>query len=273
MSASKLGLGVLSWHGYETLAASLKTYPGDRFLDLFDERVIFYPEITDEGRDLAARFAFEAKGQPGNKGIMDGFRGLANAMKSDTVVLVENDCPLIESCDEANLQITKARQLIEDERAQVVRMRSRREPGEAFDTADKYKAMYPVASAPAIEHTKAKLLRLIRPGKAKKLIGTSVYVEADPVQKFPKHIQDVGGGFYLVPTSVITWTNQSIMIDRRFFLEKIIARSESVDGRRTVNGFKNLEIELNDNWWRTRPWTVAVAPGLFTHRRLGSRGY
>ncbi|MEO1207407.1 MAG: hypothetical protein AAFV45_13865 [Pseudomonadota bacterium] len=270
---NRLGLGVLSWHGYETLEASLKTYPASGFLDLFDERVIFFPEITDQGCVLAARFGFEAKGQPQNKGIMDGFRGLANAMQSDTVVMVENDCPLIESCEEAAKQIATAQHLIENGSAQVVRLRSRRDPGEAFDTADKYMRLYPPTTAHGIDQLKAGVLRRLRPGKARKLIGTSVYVEAEPAQKFPGTITDAGSGFYLAPTDAITWTNQSIMIDRRFFLDNIIARAENVTGRRTVNGFKNLEIELNDHWWRSRPWTVAIAPGLFTHRRLGTRGY
>lgn len=268
-----MGLGILSWHGYETLAASLATYPEVGFLDLFDERVIFFPEITDEGRDVAHRFGFKATGQPANNGIMDGFRGLARSMATDTVLLLENDCPLIESVHEAARQIAMARVLIENGTAQVARMRSRRDPGEAFDTADKYRRLYPGADASAVDKAKAAVLRTLRPGKAHRLIGTSVYLEDSPAEKFAGVIEDVGNETYLAPTAVVTWTNQSIMIDRAFFLNTIIARAEAVEGRRTVNGFKNLEIELNDNWWRTRPWKIALPPGLFTHRRLGSRGY
>jgi len=170
-------------------------------------------------------------------------------------------------------QLGRARELIETGAAQVVRLRSRREPGEAFDTADKYRRLYPAGSASALDRFKAATIRTLRPGKAHKLIGTSVYVESEPAAKFPGVIEDIGEGFYLAPTAVVTWTNQSIMIDRRFFLDEIIARAESVEGRRKVNGFKNLEIELNDAWWRSRPWKIALPPGLFTHRRLGSRGY
>ncbi|MCB1485188.1 MAG: hypothetical protein KDJ17_09890, partial [Hyphomicrobiaceae bacterium] len=105
------------------------------------------------------------------------------------------------------------------------------------------------------------------------LIGTSVYVDSKPEVRFPSDVHAVEGGFYLLPTAVIPWTNQSIMIDRKFFLDNIIARSLSVSGRRQTNGYRNIEIELNGSWWRKRPWKIAVAPGLFTHRRIGYRGY
>lgn len=271
---AKLGLGVLSWHGYDTLRQSLESYRGVQgFLDLFDERVIFFPEISDEARALAAEFGFVAAGQPENLGIMDGFRGLAKALSSETVVLVENDCPLIEDLQTASQELSHGFALIESGKAQVVRLRSRRDPGEAFETVDKYSRFFPPEDASLAQKIKGFALRFLRPGKRKRLTGTSVYVEANPAEKFPNNVKAAGQGFYLLPTSVVTWTNQSIMINRRFFLETIIARSEAVEGRRKVNGFKNLEIELNDRWWRTRPWSVAVAPGLFTHRRLGNRGY
>ncbi len=262
-----LGLGVLSWHGYETLRRSLESYRDEAgFLELFDERVIFLPEITEEGREIAAEFGFRASGQAKNFGIMNGFKGLATALSSDIVVMVENDCPLIETQAEALRQLNRGRALLESGDVQVVRLRSRRDPGEAFDTVDKYNRVYGDGLAAAA-------LRMFRPDKAKRLIGTSVYVEDAPDEKFPGIVRQVDDDFYLVPTSVMTWTNQSIMVGRQFFLNKIIARSESVNGRRKVNGFKNLEIELNDRWWRTRGWNIGVAPGLFTHRRLGDRGY
>ncbi len=269
-----LGLGVLSWHGYETLRTSLKTYTRETgFLDLFDERVIFFPEITDEGRALAQEFGFRAEGQAKNLGIMDGFRGLARALTSETVVMVENDCPLIESLQEAKRQLDRGRALLSSGKVQVVRLRSRRDPGEAFDTVDKYRRVYPGNNASNSDQLRGLALRTFRPDKAKRLIGTSVYVEDNPHELFLDYVVKDQDDYYVVPTSVMTWTNQSIMINRQFFLDQIIRRSEAVNGRRKVNGFKNLEIELNDRWWRTRPWKIAVAPGLFTHRRLGDRGY
>lgn len=271
--AGDLGLGVLSWHGYETLSRTLETYQQPGFLDHFAERVIFFPEITDDGRALASKFGFTAKGQPDNKGIMDGFRSLARSMTSKRVVMVENDCPLIEPPDAVTRQLARAQMLLADKEAHVIRLRSRTDPGENFDTTDKYKRLYPPDSASPSDKIKAAALRTLRPGKARRLIGTSVYVEADPVAKFPGTMRAADDGFFLAPTAVLPWTNQSIMIDRAFFLDTIIARSEEVEGRRMTNGFKNLEIELNDDWWRTRPWTIAIAPGLFTHRRLGHRGY
>lgn len=268
-----MGFGILSWHGYETLAVSLATYPAEGFLDLFNERVIFFPEITEQGRQLADRFGFRAEGQAENRGIMDGFRGLTSTMASETVVLVENDCPLIEAAGEAQAQVERAVSLLEENRAIVVRLRSRRDPGEAFDTVEKYRRMYPAAEASMMQRTYGAALQRLRPDKAQRLIGTAPYVEPEPARRFPSVISDIGDGFYLTPTAVTTWTNQSIAINRRFFLDTIIARADQINDRRTVNGFKNLEIEINGQWWRSQPWAVAIAPGIFTHRRLGWRGY
>ena len=273
MTVPTLGLGILSWHGYDTLRASLETYPQTGFLDLFSERVIYFPEITDQGRDLANQFGFQAKGQPDNLGILNGFKGLAESMTAEHVLLLENDCPLVESVSEAKRQIDKAQQLISCDRAEIVRMRSRRDPGEAFDTAEKYRKIYPSNHAMRAEKIRAAITRTLRPGKAKKLIGTAVYVESAPAEKFPDYIVEAGDKFYLAPPSVVTWTNQSILLPRDFFLQIIIARAEAVSTKRRVNGFKNLEIELNDSWWQSRPWKIGIAPGLFTHRRLGNRGY
>ncbi|MGE3516065.1 MAG: hypothetical protein AB7H53_13040 [Hyphomicrobium sp.] len=271
--AASLGIGILSWHGYETLRATLVSLRQPGFLELFNEHVVFFPEITDEGRALAAEFGFESHGLPDNKGIMEGFRGLASSMSSTFVIMLENDCPLIETVEEATSQITLARMLLQSGRAQVIRLRSRREPGENFEATRKYNRYYPRPEVSLQSRVGSVVLRAMRPYKARRLIGTSVYVDSKPEVRFPSDVHAVEGGFYLLPTAVIPWTNQSIMIDRKFFLDKIIARSLSVSGRRQTNGYKNIEIELNGSWWRKQPWKIAVAPGLFTHRRIGYRGY
>ena len=70
------------------------------------------------------------------------------------------------------------------------------------------------------------------------------------------------------------WTNQSILVNRDFFLNKIIPLARSVKTNRHANNLPNLEIELNKTpKWRESGWKIACGPGLFTHERVGDRGY
>ena len=71
----------------------------------------------------------------------------------------------------------------------------------------------------------------------------------------------------------MTWTNQSIMINRDFFLNNIIDVAEEMETKRRINGFKNLEIEMNSDYWRQSVLGFAIPKGIFTHQRLGDQGY
>ena len=42
---------------------------------------------------------------------------------------------------------------------------------------------------------------------------------------------------------------------------------------KNINGFKNIEIQLNDDWWKSQDWEIILGPGLFSHERLSDRGY
>ena len=71
----------------------------------------------------------------------------------------------------------------------------------------------------------------------------------------------------------MNWTNLAILVDRYVYLEKIIKTAEQIKSTKNINGFKNIEIELNNSWWRNNEFKIVVAPGLFKHNRLSHRGY
>ena len=75
----KIGFGVLSWRGYDSLANSLESYERQRLLDLFDEKVLFLPEAGLRGIELARRYGLQEKTTPNNLGILGGFKALASA--------------------------------------------------------------------------------------------------------------------------------------------------------------------------------------------------
>lgn len=53
-----IGLGILSWRGYPSLREMLRGMVDNGMLELFAERVIFFPEIDDEARDIAVEVFF-----------------------------------------------------------------------------------------------------------------------------------------------------------------------------------------------------------------------
>ncbi len=270
---AKRGLGVLSWKGYESLRTTLTRLCESGVADLFDERFVFFPEIDDEGRRLAAEFDFDCDGSAQNLGIFGGFRALAKSMKSDTVLLLENDLQMFEAPAEAERQLGVAFGMIEANSVQVVCLRHRREPGDFGEAYRKFRRYFPEPDAPIVDRVQGRLLQTIRPSKGRRLIGHAPYVLENPEEKFEEIKKDPKTGFWIMSTAHKNWSNLAILVDRRFYTDVLMAYVEQARSKRRVNGFKNIEIELNSNWWRKQPWKVAVAPGLFTHHRTGYRGY
>lgn len=194
-------------------------------------------------------------------------------MTTDIVLLLENDLHLIEPAQEAERQIDSAVAMLNEGGADVVHFRSRRNPGEPFSGLMKYRKYHPPKNASTLEKTGAAIRRVLRPIKARRVSGIAAYAEPAPEDRFHTISRDPQTGFLTMPTSIRNWTNQPFMIDRRFYLDTILARVEAVQSTRRVNGFKNIEIELNGSWWRRQDWTIAVAPGLFRHERFEDRGY
>ena len=187
-------------------------------------------------------------------------------MPSGPLLLLENDLPLAENKEETFKQLSEALQMLKKSNVAQVRLRSKKIPGEPFHGIDKYKKYW--------DHNSFSYLRrTLRPFKARRLIGTSVYVHDNPHQKHPQYITKLPNGFYSISTKVMNWSNLGILVDKNFFLNVIIKEAENTTRKSNVNGFKNIEIELNKAWWRNQNWKILVSPGLFTHERLSDRGY
>jgi len=264
-----IGLGVLSWRGSASLRHSLQSYQDADFFSLFDQSMVFLPDPDTQVLHTASEFEITVEQSAKNFGILSGMEQLASRLSTDYILLTENDCPLIEPRGEVKRQLQKALELLQSGQADLARMRHVKHPGELFNTLDKYRRYFPQKdSLPAI------LRRWLRPTKARRLCGTAIYAEADPDKKFPNYIQSAGAGFFLVDAKVMPWTNQSVFIDRKFFLKTIISYAKTVPFTRGANGFPALEIELNrSQFWTSSGWKIACGPGLLTHKRLEDRGY
>ena len=262
-----VGIGILSWRGAKSLRSALESYQEADLFSLFDEVLVFLPDPDKDVIAVAQDYPVRIVTHSENLGIAGGMEAVATNLKTDFVILLENDAPLIETREEAARQITKGCQLIEQGDAVSVLYRHRSQPGQTFQSDVKYLRYFDRGLMPWLRRT-------LRPLKARRLTGKSMFVEANPAKRHPKYIKEAGDGFYLISTRVTPWINLGMMIKREVFLGTIMPYVNSAPTKRRINGFRNLEIELNDSpFWTQSGWYMASSPGLFTHERVEYRGY
>ncbi len=270
---ASLGIGVLSWKAPETLKITLASHDAGGFAGLFSERLVLLQESDPNSRAVVADHGYTAENLSENLGILGGFDALARAMQCDSVLITENDFPLVETADVAAVQIRRAHALIQAGEADIVLMRSRSKPGTPFDIGDKYPRFYPKQDASPSQRLAAAVRRIVRPGKARRLLARSTCLREDAVRVAGFANTDLGDGFHLTSSKYLPWTNNPFMVRRAFLVDTILSFAKNAQTNRRVNGFKNLEIELNCAWWRDNQFKIVHAPGLFTHGRVGDRGY
>lgn len=272
-SKPTIGIGILSWKGYDSLEATLKSYRDANLFKYFDEQLLFLPEIDERGIAIAKKFGIPYKGSETNLGVLGGNKALAEAMKSDYILLLENDYRLIESEHEVKVQLDRALQALSNGHADIWRFRHRSKPGDVWHIW-KTERYWPRDDASGGSKFMAALRRIFRPGKAKRKIGNTVFFYDDADRRFPKYISKTAAGDFIVSSAVLNWANNAVFINRRFFLETIIPAALARKTKRLINKFPTIETELNSRWWRKQRFKIGISnPGLFTHMRMGDRGY
>jgi len=267
MKPQTIGLGVLSWRGADSLNSTLESYERIDFFSLFDEVIVFLPNPDDHVLDVAKSYPVTIHTAPDNLGILENIAATVKCLSTDFFLFMENDCPIIETLDEAKKQLDQSLSILEREDVIMSRLRSTRSPGEDFDGLRKYRALY----KPGYFST---LKRLLRPGKLKRLSGYARYDSLKSMQRHSLYFEDLGDDYYLVDSAIMPWTNQSILMRRTIFLDTIIPHARQIKTKRGANKLPNLEIELNKGtFWRNSGSKILCGPGLFTHRRHEHRGY
>lgn len=261
----KPGIALLAWKAPETLARTLdalSVIPAD----FFQDRVIFFQEISDEDRAVAKKYGFRAEGNDANQGIREGIKSAISCCQADVVLFLECDCLLYGDLDNVVAQLNAATQSIVTGQTVTVRFRHTLEPGCDFLGVKKFSRYWPVSdgSDSVIKFVR----RLIRPSKANRLIGHAMYAVKHPEDAFPNKISKLSDTLYLFDSSVSAWTNQSVMVNKEWFLNTLIPYAESHPTSRMVNGFPDLEKEVNCKWWRNNKFKLGQSvPGVFTHHR------
>ena len=184
---------------------------------------------------------------------------LARTLTGDYLLMLQNDCPLVADASFTRRYLAEATALIASGQADIVRCRSRAHPGQGFADGKKFARYYGAGLRPALR-------RLLRPLKARRVIGRAPYAIADAERRFPAYIERKGD-FLIVDSSVINFTDQPFLISRPLML-RLLDWAKAHPKKRTLNGFQVMEINLNSRWWRAQHFKIAVGEGIFTHARL-----
>ncbi len=271
-----LALGILSWRAPATLAATLETYAAGNLFSLFDEKRVYFQEISDEDRAIAARYGLVAEGSDANTGIEGGVRALVSGTKADLILLLENDCPLVVDAATARDVMRRAVADMAAYDVPIFRMRSRRQPGDDFTRTDKYQSLYSVRNpldSDIVFHSPSRIgaltRRMLRPVKARRFRGDAVYVERDPVSAQPGAVTASKNGNFLTDSRYLNWSNQSILVRPSFMVETMFPGITAHPSKRTIAGVQDLERAANRQWWRDLHAPIGISDmGLFTHSRL-----
>ncbi len=275
-----ISLGILSWRSPQTLEKTLKSYEAQNLFSLFDENIIYFNQISEEDKKIADKFNLKYYGDEKNLGFLGGMENLAKSMKSKYLLMLQNDCPIVEDFEETKRQITEAIQLLDNNKIDIMRLRHRFKVGEGFLDVNNYLKYYPakkidenfIAEEYSIPQKNFKdnfiktILRIFRPFKKKQIIGRSVYIEESPDLLFPKYIKKYKD-IFIIDSMVINFTEQSFLI-KKDFLIYLINYIKKHPKNRTLNGFQVPEIILNSFWWRHQHFKIGVGKGLFTHNRF-----
>lgn len=262
-----IGLSVLSWRGADSLRSSLESYSRAKLFDEFSQAQVFLPDPDVNVLQAASGHKIKIKTADQNLGILENMAAAATEMKTDYILMLENDCPLIEPISEVQRQLTKSLDLLRREDVVMSRLRSVRAPGQAFSGLEKYRSLHDGS-------LRSRITIKFRPDKVRRLAGYALYDGPESIQNHVESFEKIDKDFYLVNASIMPWTNQSILVNRSIFLNKIIPLARGVKTKRRANKLPNLEIELNkSSEWRHSRWKIACGPGLFTHERIGHRGY
>ena len=276
-----VGLAILAYKAPGTTRASIENHLAHGLYDLFDQVTVCFQACSEEDLAMAKACGVQAVGRPENLGIQGGFRWAWETLKTDYVLILENDIPVCVSPEAMQAQLREAMARLEAGEVDLVRLRNRFNPGEQNRFAGPYSYFWPVrepdprwANAEHLNTAPAwckALRRWLRPLKAQRWCGRSPYVERYPEQLFPRWIKRLGPDFLCVDSWVLPWTNQCTLISHARFgqlLDYADAHPSWHIHNSEGNKMPTLETPLNRLWWRRQHLRIGLPEGVFTHRRL-----
>lgn len=241
MSKLDLTLCILSWKSHKTLNNTLSSYKKNGLLELSNQRLIFFQEISEEDKTIATGYDLDFLGSKNNIGIGKAFSELVNNAKSDYILLLENDWELVEDISNVYKIISDSISFLKNDIADVVRLRHRKNYG------------HPLWSKTAFEGNELNGLTHIL---------ESIHWIEDPHLRFPDYIKKIKGepDWFRSFSKNASFSNSPSLYKKTWFMQNLF------------NFFYEsnnlwLEIDIRE-WWQNQNFKVVMGPGLFKHNDL-----
>ncbi len=132
-------IGYLSWKRHEIFMKTLESHKKNGLFEIIppENRIIFFQEISEKDKEIAKKYQCNYIGNKDNIGILNAFIELVEACKTKYFIFCENDWNLIEDKNKTRHIIEDSIYLLEENRADIIRLRHRKHPGEPVYTKPK----------------------------------------------------------------------------------------------------------------------------------------
>lgn len=252
MNKLNLSIGILSWKRNDVLRQTLLSYKKNGLLETSNDITVFFNEMGDEEVSLAKEFGLKHIGSTENIGIKNGYKALVDNAKNEYFLFLENDWYLFENRETTQKRLESGIEILSENKAQVVRYRSRKFPG--FPCGIVWKnAKHP-------ELTPRRDLTFVP------------CISENPCEVFPeiKSKEINGETYYFFESENSLWTNNPCLF-KTDFIRGILA----VDLPPTPNpekktrygtSYKNISLEGDmEAYWPKSGYITATSEGLFSH--------
>jgi hypothetical protein len=139
-----VSVGILFCKAQKTVDVTLHGYNQKNFLKPFPEVKLFFQCVSEEDVKISQKYGLEYMDRPDNIGIWDGMRWVVENLKSDYILYLENDCPLITDAETAQRELRRAVSYLAQKKIDVMRLRSRFSLEAGLSTELKYTKVFPV---------------------------------------------------------------------------------------------------------------------------------
>jgi hypothetical protein len=238
MTKLNLSVGILTWDAHSTLQNTMESYKRSGLLDMVNDVCIFAQEGKEADYKIASDYGTDIIMSPTNVGIGSGLTTLAYAAETDNILLLENDWVIPSDYFlKVYEELKKGLGMLESNKADVVKYRSRYLPGDPLYT----------------------LQFANREMDSPKHLFECIHWRQNPEQDFPEYIsKDEKTGLYYAKAKYANQTNNPCIYKKDFYIKNIAPFSGQGN---------DLEGKI-DGWWQEQDFTVAHGEGLFTHHRI-----
>ncbi len=239
-----VSLLILSWQSHKTLLQTLQSYKDNGLLDITDDKIIFFQQISKKDIRIARKFGLNYYGSGHNIGIGAAYRLLAERAKHPYILYLQNDFCLIHNVSQDGSELVDGIDLLENHSFDVVLYRSRRKPGEPNWAAD---------NVPGNEE------------RWQSHLFNTLYWMEHPEQSYPDKIQrcPVNPRFLQTTARYMNYTDNPSLYRRQWLLDTLGERFTSNDPHEITWPERVIQ-----PWWETQDFRIAQAEGLFEHIRL-----